>query len=115
MVTFITFGVSQAFSVTSKADTIKGLQGNEYKAVSEEELIKNFMISGEEIAEYAAETPTVSSYKFNMEKAFVNTIVNLSVTLDGVSSDATCRFIAQGGNYPYGMRDKYFTMNKAIT
>ena len=62
MVTFITFGVSQAFSVTSKADTIKGLQGNEYKAVSEEELIKNFMISGEEIAEYAAETPTVSSY-----------------------------------------------------
>ena len=115
MVTFITFGVSQAFSVTSKADTIKGLQGNEYKAVSEEELIKNFMISGEEIAEYAAETPTVSSYKFNMEKAFVNTIVNLSVTLDGVSSDATCRFIAQGGNYPYGMRDKYFTMNTETT
>ena len=59
--------------------------------------------------------PTVASHKFNTEKAFINSNVNLSVTLDGALSDATCKFIAQGGNYPYGQKDKYFTMNTATS
>ncbi|MBQ4529223.1 MAG: InlB B-repeat-containing protein, partial [Lachnospiraceae bacterium] len=60
-------------------------------------------------------TISVSSYKFSTEKAFVNSSLNLSVTLDGASSNATCKFIAQGGNYKYGQQDKYFTMNTATT
>ena len=58
---------------------------------------------------------SVSSYKFNTEKSSVKANVELSVTLNGASSNATCRFIARGGNYTSGSKDNYFTMSSATT